>query len=52
MTPKDLEALLQGVAQGDTSIPDAVQSLRALPFENLGYATLDHHRELRSGFQI
>jgi pyridinium-3,5-biscarboxylic acid mononucleotide synthase len=45
-----LEELLQRVKSGDLPVTDAVERLRTLPFENLdGMATVDHHRELRSG---
>lgn len=42
--------LLEQVAQGDVSVDGALGALRALPFEDLGFATLDHHRALRWGF--
>jgi NCAIR mutase (PurE)-related protein len=37
------------VERGDTSIDDAVESLRELPFRDLGFAAVDHHRALRQG---
>jgi len=49
VTPEQLKSLLSSVARGQTSIPDALSSLRSLPFENLPFATLDHHRSLRCG---
>ncbi|MBK8013023.1 MAG: nickel pincer cofactor biosynthesis protein LarB [Deltaproteobacteria bacterium] len=49
MKPKDIEALLESVAAKRTTILDAMERLRALPFEDLGFARLDHHRELRTG---
>ncbi len=36
--------------QGSLSIPDAMGRLRTLPFEDLEFAKVDHHRELRTGF--
>lgn len=42
--------LLTCVREGSTSVDEAVQSLRGLPFEDLGFATIDHHRMLRKGF--
>ena len=42
-----LEALLASVASGDVSPGDAAARLRTLPFEDLGFARLDHHRALR-----
>lgn len=44
-----VEALLQGVASGAIKVPDAVESLRRLPFSDLGFARVDHHRSLRQG---
>jgi len=50
MTEKELTRLLRGVRAGKLTIDEAVAKLRALPFEDLGYAKVDHHRELRTGF--
>jgi NCAIR mutase (PurE)-related protein len=50
MDQKGIRALLERVARGDESIDEAVAALRSLPFEDLGFATLDHHRMLRWGF--
>ncbi len=50
MSPKDLERLLTQVRQGRVTIDDAMQRLRSMPFEDLGFASLDHHRSLRQGF--
>lgn len=44
-----LEALLNEVREGRTEVPDALDRLRDLPFEDLGFAKLDHHRPLRTG---
>ncbi len=49
MNPKQLRALLAEVAAGSKSIDDAFESLRDLPYEDLGFARLDHHRTLRTG---
>lgn len=49
MTPEELKALLESVNEGKHSIEDAVGTLRRLPIEDLGYAQLDVHRELRQG---
>jgi pyridinium-3,5-biscarboxylic acid mononucleotide synthase len=46
---RNLARLLDGVATGDTSVADAVDALRALPFESVQDAKVDHHRELRTG---
>lgn len=50
MEVEKLRALLEHVQSGDTSIDEALNSLRSLPFEDLGFAKLDHHRALRNGF--
>jgi len=44
-----LEQLLAEVRDGQTSVDDAVAQLRDLPFEDLGFAKVDHHRALRHG---
>ena len=44
-----LETLLTEVREGRTSIDEALGRLRDLPFEDLGFAKLDHHRALRTG---
>ena len=46
----DVRELLQGVKDGSVRIEDAERELRDLPYEELGFAKLDHHRSLRSGF--
>lgn len=46
----DVEALLRQVKNGETSVEAAKELLKDLPYEDLGYAKLDHHRKLRSGF--
>jgi len=45
----DIHKLLQQVKQGELSIPEAEEQLRHLPYEDIGFAKLDHHRHLRSG---
>ncbi|MBX3051150.1 MAG: nickel pincer cofactor biosynthesis protein LarB [Caldilineaceae bacterium] len=46
-----LSALLQNVSDGSLSVESALAQLRGLPYEAVGdFATLDHHRALRSGF--
>lgn len=45
-----LENLLLKVKQGTLNITEAVDCLRSLPFEDLGFAKIDHHRSLRTGF--
>ena len=50
MTPERLRALLHEVARGDTAPEAAEERLRWTPAEDLGFATVDHHRALRHGF--
>ena len=50
MSPAALARLLAEVRRGRVDIPDALRRLRSLPFEDLGFASLDHHRSLRQGF--
>jgi pyridinium-3,5-biscarboxylic acid mononucleotide synthase len=49
MRPDEVKDLLRGVAEGVTRTEDALRALERLPVENLGFATLDTHRELRQG---
>jgi hypothetical protein len=44
-----LESLLNDVRSGSTPVADALARLKDLPFEDLGFAKLDHHRALRTG---
>ncbi len=50
MDRAQLKKLLKGVREGKVSVDDAHAKLSDLPFAELGYATLDHHRQLRGGF--
>jgi NCAIR mutase (PurE)-related protein len=49
MTPDHLKELLDSVRQGDVPVDEAMERLRHLPFQDLGCAQVDHHRELRQG---
>ncbi|HBC99633.1 MAG TPA: nickel pincer cofactor biosynthesis protein LarB [Lachnoclostridium sp.] len=46
----DIKDMLNLVKSGEMEIQEAEQLLKDLPYEDLGYAKLDHHRALRSGF--
>ena len=46
----DIRELLEGVKSGNVDIEEAEKRLKDLPYEDLGYAKLDLHRKLRSGF--
>ena len=50
MNAASLRRMLEEVRQGALSIEEALSSLRSLPYEDLGFAKVDHHRELRNGF--
>src|ERR1043166_1842958 len=50
MDSEQLLELLQKVQESKVTLTDAVARLRHLPFEDLGFAKVDHHRALRQGF--
>src|SRR5579862_4973116 len=45
-----LKELMDDVASGACAPDEAVRRLRRLPFADLGFARVDHHRRLRQGF--
>jgi NCAIR mutase (PurE)-related protein len=45
-----LRNLLDQVKGGDVSVDDAMHRLRSLPYEDIGFAKLDNHRGVRTGF--
>jgi pyridinium-3,5-biscarboxylic acid mononucleotide synthase len=49
MDSTKLRQLLQQVRSGAVSPDEAVSRLRHMPFEDLGFAKIDHHRRVRSG---
>lgn len=49
MDPKALRTLLEEVRTGNTPVETAMVQLRDLPFSDLGFANVDHHRALRVG---
>ena len=49
MNSKELSRLLQSLVDGQLTVADGVERLKQLPFEDLGVAQIDHHRELRQG---
>lgn len=49
MTAEMLKRLLRQVAEGKASVDSAFRKIRALPFESLGMASVDHHRSIRQG---
>lgn len=50
MDQERLKDLLQKFKAGEVELEQAIDGLRHLPFESLGYATVDHHRAIRQGF--
>ena len=50
MDKESLVKLLESVKNGSTDIDEAVAQLKTAPFEDLGFAKVDHHRSLRQGF--
>jgi pyridinium-3,5-biscarboxylic acid mononucleotide synthase len=54
MTPAELQSLIEAVARGEIEAAAAhaqlLEVLRARPFEDLGFARVDHHRAVRQGF--
>src|ERR1700736_3690361 len=49
MDQDQLRGLLESVRSGAVEIDAALDRMRHLPFEDLGFAKLDHHRALRHG---
>lgn len=49
MTAEDIAKLLRQVRQGRVGVDKALDRLRDMPYENLGFAKIDHHRPLRQG---
>lgn len=50
MKKEELEKLLIEVRDGTLSTDDAIEKLKYLPYSDLGYARIDNHRELRTGY--
>ncbi len=50
MNVRRLQDLLKKVKSGKTSLDEALSQLKSLPFEDLGFTRIDHHRSLRKGF--
>src|ERR1051325_2496386 len=49
MDQDQLRALFEQVRNGETNIDAAMTRMRHMPFEDLGFAKIDHHRALRHG---
>lgn len=50
MSPDEIKKILEDVQTGRASVDSAMGMLRDLPFEDVGFAKIDHHRELRTGY--
>jgi NCAIR mutase (PurE)-related protein len=50
MNIKEVEKLLKDVKTGQTSIEDALTVLKDFPYTDLGFARIDNHREMRTGY--
>jgi NCAIR mutase (PurE)-related protein len=49
LNEQTIRALLTRVSRREEGVEEALAALRVLPFEDLGFAKLDHHRQLRRG---
>ncbi len=50
MEKDELRIILKNIQEGNLDIDTALKRLRHMPFESLGYACVDHHRNLRTGY--
>lgn len=50
MTGKEIEKLLNEIKAGTRTIEEAMEVLKTLPYTDLGFARIDHHREIRTGY--
>jgi len=50
MSPEQLRELLARFGRGDLSLEETVERLKTLPYDDLGFARIDNHRSLRTGF--
>jgi len=49
MNPIELKKILHDLSVGELTVSEALERLATLPFEDIGIAQIDHHRELRQG---
>jgi len=47
---KKLKQLLSDIKHGNVDVDEAYAALKSLPFEDLGFAKIDNHRQIRNGF--
>src|SRR5665811_920075 len=50
MNAGELETILKSISDGSLSINEAMEKLQDFPYSDLGFARIDHHRELRTGY--
>ncbi|MDR1673378.1 MAG: nickel pincer cofactor biosynthesis protein LarB [Bacteroidales bacterium] len=50
MTPEHIRNILEDVRQGKQNVDAAMEQLKDLPFTEMGFAKIDHHRQLRTGY--
>jgi pyridinium-3,5-biscarboxylic acid mononucleotide synthase len=50
MNANDISELAEALQKGRLSVEQAIERLKNLPFEDLGFAKIDHHRGLRQGY--
>src|SRR5690606_14729792 len=50
MNSSELEKILKEIRTGKVSVEEAMVKLRDFPYTDLGFARIDHHRELRTGY--
>lgn len=50
MNERDIRNLLEAVKRGNLTVEGSLAKLRQLPYEDLGFAKIDHHRALRQGY--
>src|SRR4030043_2339111 len=50
MTRKEIESLLKEIKNGQKSIEDALEEFQNFTYTDLGFARIDHHREMRTGY--
>lgn len=50
MNEKKLREMLKGVKNSELSVETALEHLKTLPYDDLGFVKIDHHRQLRQGF--
>lgn len=50
MTAQELENLLNEIKKGTRTVEEALEVLKTFPYTDLGFARIDHHREIRTGY--